>query len=54
VILDPFAGPGSTMVACERLGRRAWMVEIEPRYCDVIVECFQRLTGMAPVRERAG
>ena len=37
IVLDPFAGSGSTMAACENLKRRAFMLEIEPRYCDVIV-----------------
>ncbi len=44
-VLDPFARSGSTLVACERGGRRARLVELDPRYCDVIVERFERLTG---------
>ena len=36
VVLDPFGGSGSTLIACEQLGRRCMMMEIEPRYCDVI------------------
>ena len=36
IVLDIFAGSGTTALACERLGRRARLVEIEPRYCDVI------------------
>jgi DNA modification methylase len=43
LVLDPFAGSGSTMVACESLGRRARMVEIDPRYCDVIIDRYHRL-----------
>jgi DNA modification methylase len=45
LVLDPFAGSGSTLVACERSGRRARLVELDPRYCDVVVERFERLTG---------
>jgi len=45
LVLDPFAGSGSTLVACEQLGRRARLIEIDPRYCDVIIERFERLTG---------
>jgi DNA modification methylase len=45
VVLDPFAGSGSTMVAAERTGRTARLIEIDPRYCDVIIDRYQRLTG---------
>ncbi|HAL27185.1 MAG TPA: DNA modification methylase, partial [Chloroflexi bacterium] len=37
MVLDPFAGSGSTLVGCELLGRRAALIEFEPRFCDVIV-----------------
>ena len=36
IVLDPFAGSGTTALACARLDRRAWLVEISPYYCDVI------------------
>jgi len=46
-VLDPFAGSGSTLIACENLGRRARLVEIDPGYCDVIVDRWQRQTERA-------
>ena len=35
-ILDPFGGSGSTLIACEQLGRKCYMMELDPKYCDVI------------------
>lgn len=45
VAMDPFLGSGTTVVACERLGRVACGVEIDPRYVDVVVERWQQMTG---------
>jgi DNA modification methylase len=44
-VLDPFAGSGSTLIACEKTGRLARLIELEPRYCDVIVRRWQEFTG---------
>lgn len=44
-VLDPFAGSGSTLVACETRALAAYALEIEPRYVDVIVQRWQKLTG---------
>ncbi|MGD0436764.1 MAG: site-specific DNA-methyltransferase [Bryobacteraceae bacterium] len=45
VVLDPFAGAGSTVLAAERTGRRARVVEIDPQYADVIVRRWQTYSG---------
>ncbi len=53
VVLDPFGGSGSTLIACEQLGRSARLLELDPRYCDVIVGRWEEVTGHQAVRERA-
>ncbi len=45
IVLDPFGGSGTTMIAAERSGRRARLVELDPKYVDVIVQRWQDLTG---------
>lgn len=45
VILDPFGGSGTTLIAAEKTGRRARVIEIDPRYCDVIIRRWERYTG---------
>lgn len=45
LVLDPYAGTGTTMVAAHNTGRRCYMMELNPAYCDVIVERWRELTG---------
>jgi DNA modification methylase len=45
VVLDTFGGSGTTLIAAEKTGRRALLLEIDPTYCDVIVRRWQNLTG---------
>ena len=45
IVLDLFGGSGTTMIAAEHAGRRAQLVELDPKYVDVIVRCWQDLTG---------
>ncbi len=45
IVLDLFGGSGSTLIACEKTGRRARLMELDPRYVDVIVERWQQYTG---------
>lgn len=44
-VLDCFGGTGTTMIACEELGRKCYMSELEPRYCDIIIDRWETLTG---------
>ena len=44
-VLDAFGGSGSTLIACEQLSRKCRMMEIDPKYCDVIVKRWEDLTG---------
>ena len=45
IVLDPFAGSGSTLIAAEKTGRQARCIEYEPKYCDVIVRRWQTYAG---------
>jgi DNA modification methylase len=53
-VLDPFGGSGTTLIACERTGRQARMIEMEPAYCDVIVRRWQEHTGQLATLEADG
>ena len=53
-VLDLFGGSGSTLIAAEQTGRRAFLMELDPLYCDVICDRFQRFTGQPAVLERTG
>jgi DNA modification methylase len=50
LVLDPFGGSGSTLIAAERCGRTARLIEIDPVYCDVIVQRFETCTGKSAQR----
>ena len=45
IVLDNFAGSGSTLIAAEKCGRRARLVEYDPGYCDTIIRRWQAFTG---------
>lgn len=54
LVLDLFGGSGSTLIACEKTGRQARLMELDPRYCDVIVKRWQDFTGKQAVLESSG
>jgi len=52
LVVEPFLGSGTTLIAAEQLGRRCFGMEISPQYCDVIVERWENLTGRKAELER--
>ncbi len=45
VVFDPFAGSGTTMIACELTGRKSLNIEIDERFCTVIIDRWEKVTG---------
>ena len=54
IVLDVFAGSGSTIMAAEQIGRRAFCIEIEPRYVDVAIRRWEKFTGRDAILEATG
>jgi DNA modification methylase len=54
LVLDAFGGSGSTLMACERTGRRARLLELDPLYTDIIVRRWQQVTHKPAFRESDG
>lgn len=54
LVLDSFAGSGTTAIACEKHGRMARLMELDPKYCDVIVKRWQDFTGQTATLEGDG
>jgi len=53
VVLDPFGGSGTTLIAAEKSGRAARLIELDPKYVDVIVRRWEEFTGQQAIREAA-
>jgi DNA modification methylase len=49
IVLDLFGGSGSTLIACEKQNRHARLMELDPKYCDVIVKRWEDFTGKKAV-----
>ena len=54
IVLDPFGGSGSTLIACTKTGRQGRLMELDPRYVDVSVLRWQDFTGAEAVLEGDG
>ncbi len=53
-VYDPFGGSGSTLIACEHMCRKCVTVEMDPDYCEVIVQRFEKLTGKSHDKKNSG
>ena len=49
-VLDLFGGSGTTLIAAEQLGRKCYMMELDPHYCDVIIARWEKLTGKTAIK----
>jgi len=49
-VLDLFGGSGSTLIGCQQTGRQAYLMELDPLYCDVIVQRWEQFTGQKAQR----
>ena len=54
IVLDLFGGSGSTLIACEKTNRQARLMELDPKYCDVIIKRWQDFTGQQAVHAETG
>ena len=54
LVLDSFAGSGTTAIACEKHGRNARLMELDPKYCDVIIKRWQDFTGQEATHAETG
>lgn len=50
IVLDLFGGSGTSVIACEQIGRKCLTMELDPHYCDVIIARWEKLTGQTAVK----
>lgn len=54
LVLDLFGGSGSTLIAAEKTSRQARLMELDPKYCDVIIKRWQEFTGKQAIHAETG
>jgi DNA modification methylase len=54
VVFEPFGGSGTTAIACEKTDRDCYMMELDPKYCDVIIKRWQDFTGKQAIHAETG
>ncbi|MEM8739549.1 MAG: DNA methyltransferase [Planctomycetota bacterium] len=54
IVVDPFLGSGSTLIACDKVQRRCFGIEIDPRYADVTIQRWQQWTGLEAIHDSTG
>ncbi len=54
IVLDPFLGSGSTLIACEKTSRKCYGMELDPQYMDVVITRWQNFTGKTAIHEATG
>ena len=50
IVLDLFGGSGSTLIACEQINRKAYLMEYDPKYVNVILKRYEEFTGEKPIK----
>ena len=53
-VLDLFGGSGTTLISCEKSDKKAFVMELDPKYCDVIIQRWQQFTGKEAIHEQSG
>ena len=54
IVLDPFSGSGTTIIAAEKTGRKAYVIELDPAYVDVAIKRFETLYGVEAIHAESG
>ena len=50
IVIEPFGGSGTTLIACEQLGRVCYIMELDAHYCDVVIKRWETFTGLTAIK----